>query len=146
MLAKRAVPKLSELPPVGAAELATRAQRTLALATIRSGGKVEVSDGIGGDEAYAQQVAVAWAGLALTYQSATQSDNLLVRSQLAEALAADVYQADRAREMLRDLSSRDLMPTARGYAVLAHLEADAGARDAALGRCRDLGGESVCKA
>jgi hypothetical protein len=146
-LAKRAVPKLSELPPSDAAELATRAQRTLALAAVRSGGAVEVAPGIGGDDAYAKQVALAWAELTLTYQSALQSDDLLVRSQLAEALAADGYQVGRAREMLRDLSARDLMPTARAYAVLAHLEGDdGGARDAALGRCRDLGGDSVCKA
>ncbi|MBC8073686.1 MAG: hypothetical protein IAG13_35515, partial [Deltaproteobacteria bacterium] len=120
-LAKGAVPGLSELPPVGAAELATRAQRTLALATVRSGGNIEVAPGIGGDDAYAKQVALAWAELTLTYQSAMKSDDVMVRSQLAEALAADDYQSDRAREMLRDLSARDLMPTARAYAVLAHL-------------------------
>lgn len=145
-LAMRAVPKLSELPPVGAAELPTRAQRTLAMAQVRSGGAIEVAPGVGGDDAYAKQVGLAWAELTLTYQSALQSDNLLVRSQLAEALATDAYQVDRARDILRDLSTRDLMPTARAYAVLAHLEADASARDAALGRCRDLGGDSVCKA
>ncbi len=145
-LAMRAVPKLHELPPTNAAELATRAQRALAIATVRSGGAIEVAPGVGGDSAYAKQVGVAWAELALTYQAALQSDNLLVRSQLAEALAADSYQTGRAREMLRDLSARDLMPTARAYALLAHLEPDTTARDAALGRCRDLGGDSVCKA
>lgn len=138
-LARRAVPNLGQLPPADAAALATRAQRTLAMATVRSGGAVEVVDG-------ERPANLAWAQLVLTYQSALARDNVVIQLQLAEALAADEYQRGRARTMLRDLSARDVMPNAQGYAMLAQLEGDPTLRDAALGRCRDLGGAGGCKA
>ena len=81
----------------------------------------------------------------MTWHAALASGNLLVRSQLAEALAADPYQVERARDMLRELADRDVMPTARGYAVLARLESETGRRDTALARCEELGGAAVCR-
>ncbi len=145
-LARGAIPTIAQLPPTDAAELATRAQRTLAIAAVRSGGEVHAFELDGADAAHVKAANVAWAGLVLGYQAALKSDNVMVKLQLAEALAADDYQRNRARDMLRDLAARDLMPSARGYAMLAQLEGDAALRDAALGRCRDLGGDSTCKA
>lgn len=144
-LARRAVPGLDQLPPEGAAELATRAQRTLALAVIRSGGATAVSDDMPGKTAEQQRLNVAWAQLVLHYHAATNADNVVIQVQLAEALASTEPERPQALGILRDLSTRDLMPTASGYALLARLESDATLRDAALSRCRELGG-TTCKA
>lgn len=144
-LARRAIPGLHELPPEDAAPLAKRAQRTLAVAAVRSGGAIDVSDDMRGDTERGKQLNVAWAQLVLTYQTALEQDSVILEVQLAEALALSAFEKDRARDMLRDLSTRDLMPTANGYAMLAKLESDEVLRDAAITRCKDLGGTS-CQA
>lgn len=144
-LARRAIPSLQQLPPEDAVELATRAQRTLAIAVVRSGGKTAVSDEMPGVTEQDQRVNLAWAQLVLTYQAALKSDNVIIQVQLAEALASTTTGQARAHEILRDLSTRDLMPTASGYAMLAKLESDEVMRDAAITRCRDLGG-TACQA
>lgn len=144
--AKRAAPGIVRLRPADpSSRIAGRAQRTLALAAVRSGGSIAVARGIGGDGDYPRRVALAWAELTLTWHAALASGNLLVRSQLAEALAADPYQVDRAREMLRELADRDVMPTARGYAVLARIESETGRRDIAIAGCEELGGATMCR-
>lgn len=144
-LARGAVPKLEELAPPDAAEIATRAQRTLAIAVVRSGGAAAVSSTMPGTSESDKQLNLAWAQLVLTYHAALNSDNVVVKVQLAEALASNQYEQDRARDMLRDLSARDLMPTASGYALLSRLETDTVLRDAASSRCRELGG-TACTA
>lgn len=144
-LARRAVPKLQELAPPDAAEIATRAQRTLALAVVRSGGAAPVSEDMPGTTEADKQLNLAWAQLVLTYHAALKQDNVVVQVQLAEALSRSEYEKDRARTILRDLSTRDLMPTAGGYALLARLESDTVLRDAAVARCVDLGGAN-CQA
>lgn len=147
--ARVALAGLQALPPVGAADLPVRAQRAAAIAAVRSGGKVDLGPGLPGKTELEQRTNLAWAQLVLTYQSALQPDNLVLSTQLAEALAADPYQQGRAREILNDLVTRDLMPTARGYTVLAKLEGDRGdttARDAAIHRCVEFAGADACKA
>jgi hypothetical protein len=144
-LARGAIPKIEELAPPDAAELATRAQRTLALAVVRSEGAVPVSPRLQGSTESDKQTNLAWAQLVLTYHAALKSDNIVIKVQLAESLSRNPYEKDRAREMLRDLSARDLMPTASGYALLASLESDTVLRDAATSRCRELGG-TACTA
>lgn len=148
-LARAAMPRLHELAPIEGAELAFRAQRVAALAAIRAEGKIDLGGALSGHGEAGRLANLAWAQLVLDYQSAMRPDNVIVQVQLAEALAASAAQQDRALAMLRDLSDRDVMPTARGYAVLARLQADHGdttARDAALGRCRELGGAATCRA
>jgi hypothetical protein len=147
--ARVALAELQALPPTGAADLPVRAQRAAAIAAVRSGGKVDLGAGLPGKTEQDQRTNVAWAQLVLTYQSALSPDNLVLSTQLAEALAADPYQRARAREILSDLASRDVMPTARGYTVLAKLEGDRGdatARDAAIHRCVEFAGADACRA
>lgn len=147
--ARIALDDLKSLPPAGAADLPVRAQRVAAIAAARSNGKVHLGTGLEGKTEQDQRTNVAWAQLVLTYQSALSADNLLLKMQLAEALAADPLQSSRARAMLNDLASRDLMPTARGYTLLAKLEGergDATARDAAIDRCVEFAGAAECKA
>jgi hypothetical protein len=147
--ARQALADLQGLPPIGAADLPVRAQRAAAIAAVRANGKVHLGTGLEGKTEQDQRTNVAWAQLVLTYQSALSADNLVLKTQLAEALAADPYQSARAREMLSDLAARDVMPTARGYTVLAKLEGargDASARDAAIHRCVEFAGTDACKA
>jgi hypothetical protein len=147
--ARQALDDLQSLPPVGAADLPVRAQRVAAIAAVRANGKVSLGAGLEGKSEQDQRTNIAWAQLVLTYQSALSSDNLVLKTQLAEALAADPLMHGRARDMLNELASRDVMPTARGYTVLAKLEGDRGdatAREAALHRCVEFAGASACKA
>lgn len=144
-LARRAVPGLHGLPPASAVELATRAQRVLALAVVRTKGAIEISDEMPGKTEADRSLNLAWAQLMLNYHAAVNPDNLVMKVQLAEALASTEFGREHARDILRDLSTRDLMPMASGYAILASLESDTVMRDAALTRCRDLGG-TACQA
>lgn len=147
--AKAAFADLQGLPPAGAADLPVRAQRAAAIAAVRANGKVDLGPGMSGKTEAEQRANLAWAQLVLTYQSALAPDNLVLSTQLAEALATDPYQRARARDILNDLATRDLMPTARGYTVLAKLEGDRGdaaARDAAMHRCVEFAGADACKA
>jgi hypothetical protein len=147
--ARKAMDDLTSLPPVGAADLPIRAQRVAAIAAVRTNGKVDLGTGLPGKTEQDQRTNVAWAQLVLTYQSALAGDNLVLKTHLAEALAADPVMSGRAREMLNDLATRDVMPTARGYTMLAKLEGDRGdatAREAALHRCVEFAGAAACKA
>lgn len=120
-----------------------RAQRVAALAIVRSGGKVDLGPKLSGRSQDAKQVKLAWAMMALDVQTWFEPDDLVLRTQLAEALAAnEIYQA-RAYDMLKDLADRDLMPTARGYALLAQLEdqrGNNGESEAAQKRCKQIAG------
>jgi len=147
--ARAALDEIRQLAPSGAADLPIRAQRAAALAAVRANGAVDLGPGLAGDTELGRHTNLAWASLVLTYQSALAPDNLVLKTQLAEALAADPYQSGRAREMLADLADRDVMPTARGYVVLAKLEearGDDGAKKAAIDRCVEFGGQDACKA
>jgi hypothetical protein len=82
------------------------------------------------------------------FHSARESDNMVVRSEYAESLAVVPGLADYAYDVLRELAVDDLMPTARGFALLAQLQQSRGDQvgsEASLRRCREIGAEdTVC--
>lgn len=134
-------------PDMGKA-LFNRAQRTIALATIRAEGAIDLGKGMRGKTADEKALNLAWATAVLEVQSAAEPDNLLLRTYYAEALMQHYGGETQALEILGTLSNDDLMPTARGYALLARAQqrvGDVSGRDLSLQRCRDLGeGDDVC--
>ncbi len=122
-------------------ELQLRGQRVVALAVIRSGGQAQVGSKLRGRDVQAREVRLAWATMALDVQTWHDPDDLVLRTELAEALATNPVHHARAHTILDDLARRDLMPTARGYMILAALEKTRGDEDqsqAALNRCKEI--------
>lgn len=122
------------------ASLFRRAQRTAALAVVRSDGAVRLGPRLSGKTAPQRQAALAWAAAILRLHHARSGD-LLVRVELAEALARRPAERAEARAILDELADLDLLPTARAWALLAHLERERGDEAAsarAARRCREI--------
>ncbi|MBV1862504.1 MAG: hypothetical protein KUG77_29045 [Nannocystaceae bacterium] len=128
--------------------LFNRAQRTIALAAVRSGGAIDLGKGMRGKTAQGRVDNLAWATSILEIQAAAEPDNLLLRTYLAEALMHHPGGDMQAVELLSQLANDDLMPTARGFALLAQGQqrlGDVSGRDLSLQRCRELGeGDDIC--
>lgn len=127
-----------------AASMYDRAQRAAAVSAVREDGKVNLGRGMNGKTEEGQALNRAWAVAVLQYQAARYPDNLVIQAQYAEALSEQPGQQDYAYDLLREMANDDLMPTARGYALLASLQQTRGddvGRDASLARCRDLGAD-----
>lgn len=128
--------------------LFNRAQRTIALATVRADGAMDLGRGMRGKTAEEKALNLAWATAVLEVQAAAEPDNLLLRTYYAEALSHHTGGDAQARDILTQLSNDDLMPTARGYALLARTQqrlGDASGSNLSLQRCRDLGeGDDIC--
>ena len=134
-------------PDVGKA-LFNRAQRTIALAAVRADGALDLGKDMRGKTAQEQAINLAWATAVLEVQAAAEPDNMLLRTYHAEALMHQPGGEAQAAEILGQLANDDLMPTARGYALLATAQqrlGDVSGRDLSLQRCRDLGeGDDIC--
>ncbi len=134
-------------PDTGKA-LFNRAQRTIALATARADGAMDLGKGMRGKTEQDKALNLAWATAVLEVQAAAEPDNMLLRTYYAEALMHHTGGETQALEILSGLANDDLMPTARGYALLATAQqrvGDVSGRDLSLQRCRDLGeGDDIC--
>ena len=121
-----------------------RGQRILALAVVRSRGAIELGPGMPGKTAAEQAENLAWAAGMLRLHAARGDGGVLLASELAEALALRPAERHEAHTLLKELADGDVMPTARGWAVLAALErarGDANAADRAVARCKEIARE-----
>jgi hypothetical protein len=144
--------------------LLARGQLALALVVARSRGTVELEPGIGGRRPAQREAALAWAIKAMRWNLSGNIDTFeLVCSPgkcravddpersaiLAELLALRVDGRAEALEILRGLANDDLMPSARGWAVLAALQRQGGEVEAATlsaSRCEQIADEAAaCK-
>jgi hypothetical protein len=124
----------------GRPALFRRAQRTAALAVVRSDGAVRLGPRLSGRTPEQRHTALAWAAAILRLHHARSGD-LVVRVELAEALARRPAERAEARAILDELADLDLLPTARAWALLADLErerGDAAAEGRAARRCREI--------
>ena len=129
--------------------LVARAERVLAVALSRSQGALpvgaEVPDyalgawrGVGAGESAAN---MAWSVSVLKRQSEGQSDDVSLKTDLAEAMARIPEQRGEARNILEELAKRDLIASPEGYAALASLRSQSGDLDGqklALKRCEAM--------
>ena len=120
--------------------LMTRAQRIVAVATIRLEGKVKL-DGKSPAKAAQRKANMGWAIKELRKQLKTRPHDVYLKTRLGEALAGLPNFRQEALALLSDLAKKDLMADARGFVVLAKLRHEAGdttGRDAAVKRCQSM--------
>jgi CBS domain-containing protein len=130
-----AFPALRRVAP-GSLTLADRALRVLALATVRTGGRLQ----LGGTKVRTDADRTAnleWAAEVLGGLSARRANNPSYQTDHGEALARLPARRAEAERLLGDLADRDLVTSAEGYAALARLRADGdeATREALRRRC-----------
>jgi hypothetical protein len=129
-------PALKLIQP-GTTPLADRALRILALAAARTDGGITVG-GLSGATFAERTANLEWSIDILRKLNAKRANNPSYRTDLGEALSKVPAHHDEALRVLGELSDKDLLTTAEGYAALARLRAekgDAAAREAAVKRC-----------
>lgn len=129
--------------------LVARAERVLAVALSRNQGALPVgnevpSEVLGAWRGAAEGEAaanLAWSVNVLKRQSASKSDDVALKTDLAEAMARIPEQRAEARTILEELAKRDLIASPEGYAALALLRRQSGDADGqklALKRCEAM--------
>lgn len=126
-----------------AALFTRRARRVAALAAVRRDGKVNIKLRVSVKRIKPDKRLqnLEWALGILKKQYDANKTNPVLAAGYAEALARFPARRPEARKILAGLASRDIMPYAFAFRVLAELEHGAGnatARDAAIGRCRTM--------
>jgi hypothetical protein len=126
-----------------------RAQRTLAIALVRTDGAIELDATWRSKTSEQRAQNIAWAVSSLERLRKVRTNDPAVDTDLGEALAKVDGRHDEARGMLQSLADRDLMATPNGYAALGKLQHEAGnttARDAAIARCNAMAKDGdICK-
>lgn len=129
--------------------LVARAERVLAVALSRSQGALPVANEVPADvlgswrgAAAAESAAnMAWSVTVLKRQSDGKSDDVALKTDLAEAMARIPEHRAEARTILEELAKRDLIASPEGYAALASLRSQLGDTDGqklALKRCEAM--------
>jgi hypothetical protein len=129
--------------------LVARAERVLAVALSRSHGALTVASEVPQEIMGSWQGAkegetsanLAWAVQVLKRQADGKSDDVSLKTDLAEAMARVPEHRAEARTILEDLAKRDLIASPEGYATLAALRSESGDADGqklALKRCEAM--------
>lgn len=138
--ALKAIKSLRGMSP----SLMKRARRVQAVAVIQTKGSV-AKDGDAPIDASHRADQIGWAIRTLEGQRTRRLDPRL-NMQIAEGLLLVPERRAEGRKLLEELARRDVMPDARGYAILADLRAEAGDKDGsaeAVKRCQRLGGDDA---
>lgn len=129
--------------------LVGRAERVLAVALSRSQGALPVasevpSEVLGswlGSKEGESAANMAWSVQVLKRQADAKSDDVALKTDLAEAMARVPEHRAEARTILEDLATRDLIASPEGYATLAALRSQSGdtnGQKLALQRCEAM--------
>jgi hypothetical protein len=144
----RMFPEIRTINP-GKDGMLGRAQRTLAIALVRTDGAIELDPTWRAKTPEQRAQNVAWAVSSLERLRTQRKNDPAVDTDLGEALAKVGGRQEEARGILQSLSDRDLMATPQGYAALGRLQNQAGnaaARDAAVQRCTAMAKDAeICK-
>jgi len=146
----RMIPHIEALRAQRTADsLVSRAERVLAVAIARSGGKLalerevpaEVLGHWPGKTTLDQNKNLAWSVDTLRRGLAVQKDDPGLMTQLGEALAQVDGGHEEARTLLESLAARDLIGSPQGYRALAELRLQTGdeaGRILAMKRCESM--------
>lgn len=144
----RMIPQIEQLRPQ-TDPLLVRAERVLAVAIARQGGKLEFerevpSEILGhwlGRTRADQDKNLAWSVAALRRELAAKKDDPGLTTELGEALAQLDGGQEEAATLLESLAKRDLIGSAEGYKILAELrlkKGDQAGRKVAIERCESM--------
>jgi hypothetical protein len=153
----RMIPQIETLRASGARDpLVARAERVLAVAIAREGGKLalqlEVPARVRGHwlgKTHVDQAKnLAWSVATLRGELALRADDPGLMTELGEALALLDGSQDEARTILESLAARDLIASPQGYRALAELrlqKGDEAGQQLAMKRCESMASTSkVC--
>jgi len=153
----RMIPHIKSYVGASNDTIVNRSMRVLALAAARHEGDLstladELPDELRveftGASPEAKRANVEWSLRALRALRKQRKDDVTLKTELAEALAALPEKRAKARKMLEKLAQKDLITTPEAYRALGRLRADAGdasGEAAALARCRAMASDaSVC--
>jgi len=144
----RMFPEIRTINP-GKDGMLGRAQRTLAIALVRTDGAIDLDPTWRAKTPEQRAQNIAWAVSSLERLRTQRKNDPAVDTDLGEALAKVDGRQEEARGILQSLADRDLMATPQGYAALGRLQHQAGntaARDAAVQRCTAMAKDAeVCK-
>jgi predicted Zn-dependent protease len=140
----RSMPHIKTLNPAKA-KIVARAQRVLAVATIRNDGVLPIGDELPqriqgtwlGSTAEDQRVNLEWAVSSLEKIAESKKDDPALQTELAEGLAK-LGKTEQAKSSLEGLAQKDLISSPEGWAALAELRGTSGddaGKQAALKRC-----------
>lgn len=138
-LVATAFPALRHVAP-GSLMEADRALRVLALASVRSDGRLDAA-GLHAGSADERTANLFWAADVLSGLNAHRANNPSYQTDLGEALAKLPDRRDDAVKLLGALADKDLVTSAEGYAALARLRSEPGdeaARLALIKRCESM--------
>jgi hypothetical protein len=120
-------PRMHEAVPVESSlSVIADGVRVMALASVRSGGKVPSELGWSSWTPLERSQNVAWSVQRLRMLAATRSWSSLAKADLGEALARSASTEDEARTILEALDSSKNMASPEGYAALAFVRDQAG--------------------
>jgi hypothetical protein len=154
----RMIPHIRSYKGVTRDEIINRSMRVLAVATARSNGKldlakeipIEMHDAWLGDDDEGRVANLEWSVRALRAVADTKADDLVIETQLAEAMAQLDNERGQAHGMLEVLAGKDLITSAEAYKALAELrgmDGDSDGRTAALDRCKAMAKDAaMCEA
>lgn len=130
--------------------LETRALRVLALAVVRTEGRVsEKSAGIASNTEWTPNANLEWAVQAMREIDSKRPNDPTVQADLGEALSKLPRTRQEALSILQRLAQKDLMGSPYAYAALAKLRSDQGdvsGAEAAIKRCEEMSKvRGVCK-
>jgi len=152
----RAMPHIKTLDP-NKAKIVARAQRVLAVATIRNEGVLPIGDELPkriqdtwlGETAEDQRTNLEWAVGSLEKIAEEKKDDPALQTEIAEGLAK-LGKKEQAKTTLEGLAKKDLISSPEGWAALADLRASAGddaGKQAAMKRCTAMAKEpEMCSA
>lgn len=143
----RAMPHIKTLTP-SKAKIVERAQRVLAVATIRNNGTLplkyelpqRIQDTWLGATAEDRDANLQWAVSSLEKIAETKKDDPSLQTELAEGLAK-LGKEQEAKTSLEQLAAKDLISTAEGWATLAQLRGTSGdtaGQGLAMKRCTSM--------
>jgi hypothetical protein len=119
----QAYPTLASTKPQAGPTTLGRAQLLAALAIVRTEGKLAVRD-FKGDTEEGKKKNLAFAEGVIKAQAATKTP--VASAAHAELLALAAPTRAEAKKILEDLATRDVVPSAQGWALLAKLRRDGG--------------------
>lgn len=153
----RMIPHIERLRPKADDPLVARAERVLAVAIAREGGRLALerevpAEVLGhwlGKTKLDQDKNLTWSVDTLRRELTVQKDDPGLMTELGEALAKLEGGQDEARTILESLAARDLVGSPQGYKALAELrqqKGDDAGQKLAMKRCESMAASSkVCE-